>query len=523
MLTSRPALTRSGLRLAAAVVAAAALVVAALAFGGGGDEYPLGIPPAPPGQGPRGIADVALFDPFAFRPDRAEDFLRRGRDGLAHVLYAKSPGGVEATAARVDRFAPLIEDAASRGGVDAETLGALVFLESGGRPDVSSGRGPSGATGLAQILPETAENLLGLRVDLRASRRLTRRLERERRRARTATTVRRRRTAAARVPRLERARREVDERYDPAKALAAATRYLALAERRFGREDLAAASYHMGIGNLERVIEAYVAPRSPAASTRATVARDELSYARLYFDSSPVRNPLTYRRLTRFGDDSRHYLFRLEAAREIRRLHREDPEELARLSALHTAKASGEEVLRPRADNPPFEDADALRDAYEDGDLVRLPNDPARLGFRVDPLMGSAAAAVRAEPRLYRGVRPDALACLLFIAKEVHRIAGRSSLVVTSTVRDLPYQRVLTLTNPEATHGFSLHTTGWSIDILRDLPTRREERALVHAVERLRALHVIDWVYEPAAIHLTAGPDAERLRPLLDALVPDAA
>ncbi|MDP8943957.1 MAG: hypothetical protein M3N16_07545, partial [Actinomycetota bacterium] len=328
---------------------------------------------------------------------------------------------------------------------------------------------------------------------------------------------------ATRLGRLERRRRAVDDRYDPARALAGAARYLAIAERRLGREDLAAASYHMGIGNLGQVIDAYVAPRPPAPTTRATVARYGLSYARLYFDSSPVRNPRTHRTLTHFGDDSRHYLFRLEAAREIRRLHAEDPEELRRLAALHAAKASGEEALRPRADNPPLEDADALRDAYAGGELVHLPNDPRRLGFGVDPQMGALAAQVRADRRLYRGLRPDALACLLFIAKEVHRIAGRARLVVTSTVRDLPYQRLLSLGNPEATADFSLHTTGWAIDVLRDLPTRREERALVHVLERLRALHVLDWVYEPAAIHLTVGPDAERLRPLLDALVPEAA
>ena len=521
MLKPPPALTSPRARVAAVAVAVV-LAGALLSLSAGQGDHPPGIPPPAPDAGPRGIAEVAAFDPFAFREDRADEFLHRGRDGLAHVLYAKSPGGVAATAARVDRFEPLIEAAAERAGAEPATLGALVFLESGGRPDVAAGGDPEHAAGLGQILPETAENLLGMNVDLDRSKRLSRRIERDRRRAATARSARRRRAAARRLPSLERAHRTVDDRYDPAKALAGAARYLALAKRRFGREDLAAASYHMGIGNLERTIADYVAPRPPAPAVRDTVARYGISYARLYFDSSPTRNPRTFRRLVRFGDDSRHYLFRLEAAREIRRLHREDPEELDRLNRLQTAKASGEEALRPRADNPPFEDADALREAYGDEDLVRLPDDPRRLGFRIDRRMGSLASVVRAERRLYQGLRPDALACLLFITKEVRRLAGRSDLVVTSSVRDLPYQRVLTLTTPEATRGFSLHTTGWAIDLLRDLP-RREERALVHVLERLRALHVIDWVYEAGAIHLTVGPDAERFRPLLEALVPEAA
>ena len=67
------ALTPLPRRAAYAIAAALAVVLAlALSLRGGPDEYPLGIPPAPPGEGPRGIADVARFDPFAFREDRAE-------------------------------------------------------------------------------------------------------------------------------------------------------------------------------------------------------------------------------------------------------------------------------------------------------------------------------------------------------------------------------------------------------------------------------------------------------------------
>ena len=79
-----------------------------------------------------------------------------------------------------------------------------------------------------------------MHVDVAASQRLTRRMER--------------RGPSAR---LLRKRRQVDERFDPRKALEGAARYLALARQRFGREDLAVVSYHMGIGNLESVLDAY--------------------------------------------------------------------------------------------------------------------------------------------------------------------------------------------------------------------------------------------------------------------------
>jgi hypothetical protein len=516
---------------AAALLAAVAVpAVVVLSGGAGGGSPAPGIPsvPDPEEAPPLSIADVARFEPFAYQPDDDEELLRRGRDGLAHVIYAKSPGGVRATVARVRRFDEQIETAAGRAGVSAETLRALVFLESGGRPDVEAAGGPDGAVGLAQILPGTATALLGMRVDLERSKRIARAIARDRARVLRYTLApgrrarRRLRAARRRIRRALRLRPRVDERYDARKSLAGAARYVRVARRRFGREDLAAASYHMGIGNLERVVEAYVSPRPRARRIRRTVARYGVTFPRLYFDSSPVRNPRTHRLLTSFGDDSRHYLFRLEASREILRLAEEDPGELDRLVALQSRKASAEEVLRPRSENEPFEDGDDLEDAYDDGDLLQLPNEPARLGFRVDPDIGELARAIGQPRRLYRGLRPEALATLLYLSKEVQRIAGRSRLVVTSTVRDLRYQRRLALSNVQATRAFSLHTTGYAIDLLRRPRMKGQERAVVTVLERLRALNVIDWVYEPTAIHLTVGPDGERFEPLLDALLPDA-
>jgi hypothetical protein len=55
--------------------------------------------------------------------------------------------------------------------------------------------------------------------------------------------------------------------------------------------------------------------------------------------------------------------------------------------------------------------------------------------------------------------------------------------------------------------------------VLRDFRNRRQERAFIAVLERLRAHNVIDFVYEPAAIHFTVGPEGERLLPLLDKLI----
>lgn len=460
-------------------------------------------------------AEYLRFEPFAYSEGREEELVRRGRDGLSHVLYAKSPGGVEATAARVERLRGRVEAAAAGQDVDADTLEALVFLESAGRADAIAGGDPAGAAGLGQILPGTATSLLDMRVDLDRSRSLTRSIDSLRARTVLADLLGRRTRATRRLARLERERRRVDERFDARRALAGAARYLAYAGDQFGRDDLAVTSYHMGVGNLQDVIALYRSPRPPRSSTRATVTAYEISYARLFFDSGPRRNPRTHRRLAGLGDDSRTYLFRLEAAREIMRLHREDREELRRLARLHGAKASAEEVLRPPELSEPFEDGDALREAYGEGELLALPRRPSLVGLRVDRRMGALAGRLDERRSLYRGLHPEALATLLYIAKETRRIVGAGALRVTSTVRDRPYQRLLVGSNAEATSGYSLHTVGFAVDIARNFRSRAQERALVHVLERLRALAVIDWVYEPTAIHLTVGPDGRRFLPLL--------
>src|SRR5436853_561000 len=82
-----------------------------------------------------------------------------------------------ASAERTDKFRAQIEDAAKAHGVDPDMLEAVIFLESAGRPDVIAGPTPESASGLAQIIPSTATDLLGMSVDLPQSIALTNRIK----------------------------------------------------------------------------------------------------------------------------------------------------------------------------------------------------------------------------------------------------------------------------------------------------------------------------------------------------------
>jgi hypothetical protein len=437
------------------VVIAAAVVIALLARGGGTDEGPRQLAPG------AGSTD-ATRDPFAYDPGAREDFEARAAAGLAHVLYAKSPGGVVATAARVQRLRPTIEDVAKRAHEDPDTLEAIVFLESGGRPDVTAGDDLQSAAGLTQILAQTGTALLGLKVDVEKSQRLTGAIARSR--------------SLKRIARLKAQRRRVDERFDPRKALEATTRYLEFArDNLHGRPDLAVESYHMGVGNLQRALKAY--------------GNENVPYAQLYFDSTPLRHARAWRILSSLGDDSSTYLWRIGAAKDIMKLYRDDPKKLEQQDALQDWP-SAEHVLRPPQATPAFANDEALRTS--DLAVVSGP------GLRT-------SKALAAGPVGERSLRDPALILLRRLALGVKAIAKTSPLVVTKASTSAGGEGFVG-EGVEAEP--STHATGYAFDLSRAYRSPAQAQAVQFWLDRLTALDLLAWVREPNVIHVTVGPRA---------------
>jgi soluble lytic murein transglycosylase-like protein len=467
----------------------AALLVALL--GGGARPVPLLVPR---------VAGLA-GDPLAFAPARAGSLEEAAAQGYAQVLYAKSPGGVLAAATRTARFRPLVERAVAATGIDPNLLEAIVFLESAGRPNVIAGSDPAGAAGLTQILAETAQSFLGMHVELPVSRALTDAI---------AAAERRGDPRAAR--RLEARRRRVDARFVPARALAGTVRYLLAARKRFGREDLAVVSYHMGIGNLQGLLRDYA---GGGGTVKELVARDDLSWARVYFGSSPASHRSAWVRLSSFGDDSQTYFWRILAAEEIMRLYRTDRAELRGLAVLHRETASAEDVLHPPATTERFATAGNLEHAWRQGVVQPLPNEPALLHVRIAPAMGALADRLGRRPDLYRGLRPEALALLLYLAGRVHALSGAPALTVSATVLDDEYRQLLPPSDPNAGSGYSLLTTGYAFDVRRTYSSQAQAAAFQYELERLQARDLIAWIRMPDTIHVTVSAAAGSLVPLL--------
>jgi hypothetical protein len=431
------------------------------------------VPPPPPATTAPGANGAGLF---AYDPSRAADYVARATAGNAHVLFAKSPGGVLATAARVAAYRPMIDRATAGTEIDPALLEGLVFVESAGRPQVIAGTDPAAAAGLTQILAQTGQSLLGMHIDLARSRALTAQI------AAAASGARR-----ARVAGLLAHRAAIDDRFNPARELAATVRYLEIAQRRFGRQDLALESYHMGIGNLQQVLADYDGGR-PAP------------YVQVYFDSTPDRHPAAYNLLGSFGDDSELYYWRILGAVQIMRLYRTDRAALARLAALQGADVAGAAVLHPPNVVIPYRDPPALAAAYRRRELVPLPSNAARLGIDVSPAMGGDAGRVGAPAGLYRGLRPVALRLLIELVARVRALSHtRSGLRLVSTVSDERYQRrVLGGVYPPA-------ATGYSFAIERSYASHGQAEAFQAVLDRLQSLNLIAWARDPTEIQITVG------------------
>jgi hypothetical protein len=442
-------------------------------------------------------AEIAAPDPLAFDAKQTSAYERAAAFGLSHVLFAKSPGGVIATARRTASYRPLVEHAVKGSGIDPDLVEAIVFLESAGRPDVIAGGDPQNASGLTQILAQTATDFLGMQVDLAASRRLTNAIGKTRGRGEEQA-----------VARLQAKRRRIDARFDPAQALAGTVRYLVTARERFGREDLAVVSYHMGIGNLEGVLRAYAAV--PAGPIADLVREHDLSYARLYFDSSPGRHREAWQRLASFGDDSQTYYWRVLAARDIMRLYREDPGRLERLATLYAHGPSADLVLHPPSAPRRFANPEELEAAVREGVLRPLPNDPGRLHYRLDPRLDRIVSSLGADPVAYRTLRPRALRLLGYMAREVYELSKETRpLTVTRAACDEPTGVVLTPPGLQRKTYSSLQATGFAFDVRRRYGSGGQAEAFQWTLERLEALGLIAWTRGKGVIHVVVSPRAD--------------
>jgi hypothetical protein len=345
---------------------------------------------------------------------------------------------------------------------------------------VIAGTDPANAAGLTQILAETGQSLLGMHIDLAQSRALTARINH----AEAAGD-------AGQLARLERKRAQIDDRFNPRRALAATVRYLKFARGRFSRADLSVVSYHMGVGNLSQVLADYDGGAP-------------VPYAQLYFDTAPDRHSAAFHLLAGFGDESSLYYWRVLGAERVMGLYRTDRNALTRMSALQTATDSAAYLLHPPDRSTAFADPGALADAYAARTVLPLPANARALGLAYDASMGAQAHRLGVTSALYRGLRPAALDLLIELAARVRALSHQADrLTVTDTVADYRYQAQFGVHDPPAAEG-------WSFELARRYASRAQADALQALLDRLQALNLIAWQRYSQTIEVTVASDASR-------------
>ena len=104
------------------------------------------------------------------------------------------------------------------------------------------------------------------------------------------------------------------------------------------------------------------------------------------------------------------------------RLYRTRPAALERVAGLQTPRRSAEEVLHPAERTTVFDDPGAVGRARARASSRAL--DAARAGahgLQIDPGMGELARRAGPAPRLYRALRPQALAMLQCLGAAMQR------------------------------------------------------------------------------------------------------
>lgn len=110
----------------------------------------------------------------------------------------------------------------------------------------------------------------------------------------------------------------IDERLIPAKAILASAKYLSRADSIFGNEDMSNASYHMGFGNMYKVISLYLADfekvfvKVERKNAKYFVKKYGITMEKIYFKARPSTK--LYNFLASLKDNSMSYFWGIKSA-----------------------------------------------------------------------------------------------------------------------------------------------------------------------------------------------------------------
>jgi hypothetical protein len=294
-----------------------------------------------------------------------------------------------------------------------------------------------------------------------------------------------------RFERLQAARRRLDERCDPQKAIPVQTRYMVKLSRRYGSIAWALQAYHGGEGGVAKEMALFHVT-GPTA------------YEELYRHATPTEQSGAFYYLYGRSDDHRYYWWKVLMAERAIALYRADPAEFTRQWQALKPGLRMEVAWYGDPQSFAFRDVTALRRGASDGTLAGVPADLARRGIQ----LGEIAPFDPQRRAEYKFLRPEAMGALLRIAAVYRSSGGREPLRVLSLVQSSEgagYWRSLhPLPRPKLPPGETyvedpdFHPTGLVFDLARpagEWDRRVLEYALGTLYDRLR----ISWQVEEEA------------------------
>ena len=444
--------------------------------------------------------------PVYFSPSHRISGVGAGRDDLsADVLRARTNLMVQAQTFAIMReqqalagakriidpkLQSIFRSAAQSSGMPENLIEAIAYLESFGDPQADSGYGPKGIMQLS----EAAAHDVGLKV-VRATRYKVTRVQVA---VKSKSTRPKYKTVTHKEPYTVMLR---DDRLTPARAIPAASQYLALLERQFGSEDWAIFAYHCGPGCVTYM---------KGLTTRARgIPADEVTVPRMFFSCSPIWNRELYlaiqQQMTR--DWSPTYYFRIRRAQQLLALYREDSSAFVELQQQYRNQfAAGPRAphrlsawLRP--DDLIYRTEDDIR-TNPGALLIKAPDSSQFLGYSLQ--LGLSPATGLPEDS------PAALGTLTYIAFETRRLYEELNtaepfqpLPVTALVEPGDFARQLSQREAAA------HSSGQVFDVAVNGLPASEMECLRFVLDDLEWSGYLGYVEEgPGRLHIGCSPDS---------------
>lgn len=395
------------------------------------------------------------------------------------------------------KLAKIFAGASRQSGLPSSFLSAIAYLESWG---VSNAVSPAGPKGIMQIAQGTARSM-GLEIVYATRYRIVSERVSVKRKGKRVTVVQRRKVPYTVLVR--------DERMMPEKAVPAAAQYLARLEQKFGGLDWAVWAYHCGEGCTAAVRS--IADRSDL--------KQPVTVSKVFFGAHPGRNRDLYDALQQHMDRdfSPTYWFRINRAKELLELYREDPAEFRKLFEQYRNRINPERRAPHRLtvwlkpDDLAYRTCDDMRrDAGRN--LVRAFDDPRFFGFTLGKAMGQDDPENR---DFYLHASQAAIGTIAYVAYETRRLHESMKLKnerfvpleVTSLVQPLEAEeRTL-----DPKFQFPMHCSGQVFDLnLANLPAGERE-ALQFVLDDLGWNGYLGFMRESASgqtVHVGAAPTA---------------